>query len=153
MTSRPSLDQALGHFRGELEQHGRPLAELTLDQAWPAFQRFGQHRFATPSTPDADGLLFQYGTHTVHGPPMFVVDLTRQFEINDHNGEHDHFLQIHCELHYRPEPALERLGNFHRWYFHDTDDTLDQWAHELSPHLDLLPRYRPDQVHLIEEQV
>jgi hypothetical protein len=56
---------------------------------------------------------------------MFIVDLTRQFEINDHDGEHDHFIQIHCELRYRPDQALERLGSFNRWFFHDTDDALD----------------------------
>lgn len=120
MDARPPWDQALGFFKGELEQHGRPLEDLTLGRAWSAFQRFGQQRFDTPSTPESDGLLFQYGTHSFYGPPRFLVSLTRQFEVNDHDGEHDHFVHICCELRYRPNPALERLGSFNRWFFHDT---------------------------------
>ncbi|MFC1431385.1 hypothetical protein ACEZDB_12090 [Streptacidiphilus sp. N1-3] len=153
MNARPPWDQALGFFKGELEQHGRPLDELTPGRAWSAFQRFGQQRFDTPSTPECDGLLFQYGTHSFYGPPMFLVDFTRQFEVNDPDGEHDHFVHISCELRYRPDPALERLGSFNRWFFHDTDDGLDGWAQQLSPHLELLPGRRPDEVHLTEERV
>lgn len=153
MSSRTPTGQALELFRSEL-RHGRcPLADLTPGHAWPAFLRFGHQRFDTPATPDSDGLLFQYGTHSFHGPPMFAVALTRQFEVNDHDGEHDHFVQISCELRYRPDPALDRLGSFHRWFFHDTDDDLDQWAHALGPHLNLLPEQRPNEVHLVEERV
>jgi hypothetical protein len=128
----------------------------TLGQAWSAFLRFGHRRFDTPATPESDGLLFQYGTHSFYGPPMFLVTLTRQFEVNDQDGEHDHFVQIHCELRYRPDPALERLGSFNRWFFHDADadaDDLDRWTHGLSPHLPLLPGHRPDEVHLVEERL
>ena len=151
MSNRAPTDQALELFRGELHQGGRLLADLTLGQAWPAYLRFGHQRFDTPATPESDGLLFQYGTYPFYGPPMFLVTLTRQFEVNDHDGEHNHFVQIHCELRYQPDPALQRLGSFNHWFFHDTDDDLDHWAGELSPHLDLLPRYRPDEIHLVEE--
>jgi hypothetical protein len=153
VSSRTPTGQALELFRSELRQDGRPLADLTLGHAWPAFLRFGHQHFDTPATPDSDGLLFQYGTHSFHGPPMFTVTLTRQFEVNDHNGEHDHFVQINCELRYQPNPALERLGSFNHWFFHDADDDLDHWAHALSPHLDPLPGWRPDGVHLVEERV
>ena len=151
MSSRTPTDQALEFFRGELHQGGRRLADLALGQAWPAFLRFGRRRFDTPATPESDGLLFQYGTHSFYGPPMFLVTLTRQFEGNEQDGEHDHFVQVHCELRYRPDPALERLGSFNRWFFHDTDDDLDRWTHGLSPHLALLPGHRPDEVRLVEE--
>jgi hypothetical protein len=39
-------------------------------------------------TPDSDGLLFQYGTYSFSGRPMFTVDVTRQFGISDDDGEH-----------------------------------------------------------------
>ncbi len=153
MDARPPSDKALGFFKVALEQQGRPLEDLTLGKAWSAFQCFGQQRFDTPPTPESDGLLFQYGTHSFYGPPMFLVGLTRQFEVNDADGEHDHFVHILCELRYRPDPALERLGSFNRWFFHDTDDNLDRWVQGLSQHLDLLPGRRPDEVHLTEERV
>ena len=152
MSGRQPLDQALGFFKSELEQHG-PLPELSVGQAWSAFRRFAQQRFDTPSTPESDGLLFQYGTHSFYGSPMFLVGLTRQFEVNDPDSEHDHFVHILCELRYRPDAALERLSSFNRWFFHDTNDNLDHWAQSLSQHLELLPGRRQDEVHLAEESV
>ena len=50
---------------------------------------------------------------------MFTVDLTRQFAVVDGDGEHDHFVQVHCELRYAPESALDALGSFGPWFFHD----------------------------------
>ncbi|GGT24466.1 hypothetical protein GCM10010271_29820 [Streptomyces kurssanovii] len=34
-----------------------------------------------------------------------------RFDIID-DGEHDHYMQVHCELRYEPEPDLDALGRF-----------------------------------------
>src|SRR5688572_21483873 len=84
----PPIEQAVVLLREAL----RPdLAELTADRARLGFLRFARQRFATTGTPDSDGLLFQYGTHAFGGAPMFILDLARQFEVVDADGEHDHF--------------------------------------------------------------
>ncbi|MFF5000987.1 hypothetical protein ACFY3Y_38865, partial [Streptomyces sp. NPDC000656] len=92
MHDRPRIEEALDALRAELEV-GRSTTELGTRAAWLAFMRFARQRFATEPTPDSDGLLFQYGMYAFSGRPMFTVDLTRQFDISDDGGEHDHYVQ------------------------------------------------------------
>lgn len=103
----------------------------------------------------ADGLLFQYGTHTFEGPRVFTLDLARQFEVNDASGEHDHYTQHHCELRYEPVLQLRALGHFESWFFHDTDDELDRWANGLGLHefWAILRNFHPAEIRVYQEQV
>ncbi|MBN6545630.1 hypothetical protein, partial [Actinacidiphila bryophytorum] len=102
-------------LQAELETGRQALGGLDAEGAWRAFLRFAWLRFDLTDTPDADGLLFQYGTYAFDGPAVFMVDLTRQFEIADRQGDHDHFLQVHCELRFGAAPALLALGSFDSW--------------------------------------
>ncbi|MCX4513885.1 hypothetical protein OHA27_26905 [Streptomyces sp. NBC_01619] len=150
---RHRLEAALDLLRAEVAI-GRPAStELTARTVWPAFVRFGQERFDTAPTPDSDGLLFQYGTYSFGGPPMFTVDLTRQFTIVDDHGEHDHYIQVHCELRYESDPAPDDLGSFHSWFFYDTDESLDQWFDAVGAHLQPLLDRLPSEIKLYKEKV
>lgn len=153
MPHRPPISEALSFLREELESGHRELAGLTASDVWPAFLRFGQQRFETAATPDSDGLLFQYGTYAFGGPSMFTLDLTRQFEVNDAESEHNHYVQVHCELRYEPQVSLRDLGSFDTWFFHDTDGDLDTWADSLSVHLELLQDLKPSEILLYEEAI
>jgi hypothetical protein len=55
---------------------GGALADLDTEDVWLAYLRFGRRLFDVPDTPDADGLLFQYGTYSFDGSPTFALDLT-----------------------------------------------------------------------------
>ncbi|WP_331720611.1 hypothetical protein OG851_42475 (plasmid) [Streptomyces sp. NBC_00161] len=153
MPYRPPISEALSFLWEELESGNRELAELTARDVWPAFLRFGRQRFDTAATPDCDGLLFQYGTYAFGGPSMFTLDLTRQFDLNDAEGEHDHYVQVHCELRYEPQASLRNLGTFDAWFFHDADCDLDAWADSLSGHLELLQDHKPAEIILYEEPI
>jgi len=155
MSERPPIDRAEERLQHELSRGQQPLAELDLDEVWLRFVRFGSQRFDTADTPDADGLLFQYGTHAFEGPPVFTLDLVRQFEINDASGEHDHYIQLHCELRYEPVPQLRALGHFESWFFHDTDDELDAWADGLGRQecWPIVRNFRPREIRVYQEQV
>ncbi|MFE7672462.1 hypothetical protein ACFU5N_09600 [Streptomyces albidoflavus] len=153
MPDRPPLADALGSLKAELESSGHALTHLTTRDAWLAFLRFGQRRFDTASSPNSDGLLFQYGTYRFSGPPMFTLDLTRQFDISHEGGEHDHYVQIHCELLYAPDQRLRDLGCFTGWFFHDSDNHIDRWAEALNGHLEPLSGHRPTEINVYEERV
>lgn len=153
MPHRPPISEAIQFLQGELESGHRELAELTARDAWLAFLRFGRGRFDTAATLDSDGLLFQYGTHAFSGPSMFTLDLTRQFEINDAQGEHDHYVQVHCELRYVPQSSLWDLGTFNSWFFHDAGGDLDAWADSLNVCLELLQDRKPAEISLYEEPI
>ena len=114
---------------------------------------FARRRFATALTPDSDGLLFQYGTYAFSGRPMFTVDLTRQFDISDDAGEYDRDVQIHCELRYECEPALDVLGSFNSWFFHDDHADLDEWLAAMEGHLEPLLARVPSEIDVYEEPV
>ncbi|MGW5779111.1 hypothetical protein [Streptomyces sp. NPDC003863] len=124
------MDEAVGLLEGELGS--RALAEPVTEDVWLAFLRFGRQLFHVPDTPDADGLLFQYGTYAFDGPATFTLNLTRQFEVSDSDGDHDHYVQVHCELRYGLTPALAALGSFTSWFFRDAGGDLDEWAQELT---------------------
>ncbi|MEV8345904.1 hypothetical protein [Streptomyces niveus] len=153
MHDTPRVEEALDLLRGELEVGRSAKTELTTRAAWLAFMRFGRQRFATTPTPDSDGLLFQYGTYAFSGRPMFTVDLARQFDIIDDDGEHDHYVQVHCELRYECEPALDALGGFNSWFFHDADADLDEWLADMEVHLELLLVHGPSEADVYEESV
>lgn len=84
-----------------------------------------------------------------------TLDLVRQFEINDAFGEHDHYIQLHCELRYEPVLQLRALGHFETRFFHDTDDELDAWAvglgrQEFWP---IVRNFHPREIRVYQEQV
>ncbi|WP_331737437.1 hypothetical protein OG520_45015 (plasmid) [Streptomyces sp. NBC_00984] len=81
------------------------------------------------------------------------MDLTRQLKINDVEGEHDHYVQVHCELRYSPQASLRDLGSFDAWFFHDADGNLDIWTASLSVHLELLQDLEPVEISLYEEAI
>ncbi len=65
MRGRRSIDEAVSLLHVELQAGQRAITDLTTEDAWLAFIRFGRQRFDTADTPDADGLLYQYGAlHT-----------------------------------------------------------------------------------------
>lgn len=92
MTRRLFIDEAVGVLEGELASGVRSLDDLVTEDLWLAFLRFGRKPFDVSDKPDADGLLFQYGTYAFDGPPAFTLDFTRQFEISDSDGDHDHYM-------------------------------------------------------------
>ncbi|MGW2445804.1 hypothetical protein, partial [Streptomyces sp. NPDC001675] len=105
--------------------------------------------------PDVDGLLFQYGTYMFDGPPTFTLDLTRQFEVSDSDGDHDHYMQVHCELRYELTPDLEALGSFDSWYFHDAGGDLEEWVQGLVERAAwaAIRRLKPTEIRVYQEQV
>lgn len=131
MSRKLPVAEAEGLLRSELQAGQQTLAHLSAEQAWLRFVHFGKQLFDTPKTPDADGLLFQYGVDSYDGPPAFTLDLTRQFEVIDGDGEHDHYVQLGCELRYALSPELRALTHCTSWFFHDADEGLDQWAEEV----------------------
>lgn len=84
-----------------------------------------------------------------------AADLTRQFEITDADGDHDHYLRVHCELRYGPVSALQDLGRFESWFFHDAEDTLDRWSEALSSRAawGVLREIKPAELRLYRERV
>ncbi|MFD9339554.1 hypothetical protein ACFWBF_35000 [Streptomyces sp. NPDC060028] len=149
------MDEAVGLLEGELEVGWRVSADLGTEDVWLAFLRFGQRLFNVSDAPDADGLLFQYGIYSFDGPAAFTLDLTRQFEAVDSAGNHDHYVQVHCELRYEITPALQGLGSFDSWFFHDAGEDLEEWAVGLSERAvwTTIRTLKPAQIRVYQEHV
>ncbi|MEU9370577.1 hypothetical protein AB0D71_39140 [Streptomyces avermitilis] len=149
------MGEAVGLLEGELTAERRVLADLDTEDAWLAYLRFGRRLFDVPDTPDADGLLFQYGTYSFDGPATFTLELTRQFEIVDSHGDRDYYVQVHCELQYALTPVLQALGSFEWWFFRDAGDDLDEWAQGLSERAAwaTIRTLKPAQVRVYQDRV
>ncbi len=147
----PPVDEAVGLLKGEL----RVLADLGAEGVWRGFLRFAGRLFDVPDVPDADGLLFQYGTYSFGGPPAFTLDFVRQFVVVDEDGDHDHFVQVHCELRYGPVPALRALGSFDSWYFRDSGDDLGEWGEAMGEQAvwAAIRSLEPIEIRVYQEQV
>jgi hypothetical protein len=155
MARRQPIDDAVALLEGELGTGQQALADLVSEGVWQAFLRFSRRRFDVSDAPDADGLLFQYGTYSFDGPARFMVDLTRQFEVIDDDRDHDHYVQLHCEIRYGSERALEALGSFDSWFSHGDGADLEEWARTLTERSawTTVRAFTPTQVRVFQEQV
>jgi hypothetical protein len=117
---RPTaIGEAAAVFHALITAHGLQVKELTARSAWQVLGRYGHVAFETADLPDADGLLYQSGMYRFMRRSLFELDLVRQFEVVDAEGDHDHYVQVHCTLRYAPTPELEALGADHCWWFPD----------------------------------
>ncbi|MFJ2241046.1 hypothetical protein [Streptomyces sp. NPDC087859] len=71
------------------------------------------------------------------------------------SGEHDHYIQLHCELRYEAVSQLRALGHFETWFFHDTDDELDAWADGLDRQefWPIVRNFHPREIRVHQEHV
>lgn len=112
-------------FRALVREAGLTDDALTPDAAWRLFTTtFAATRFSAPAVPDADSLLYQYGTYGFGAEPTFHFDFTRQFALHDS----DEYLQFHCTFHYAPSAELSALGSHTEWWFRDDGTDLTAWA-------------------------
>jgi hypothetical protein len=77
-----------------LSEHGVAGQPVDARTAWDAFKCFGRE----VANQESVGLLFQIGTFSFSGDPLFYFDPVVQFEVRNDEGEHDHYEQTHCEL-------------------------------------------------------
>ncbi len=88
-----------------LQTHGAADKDVAPAAAWAAFKAYGREVAARPGV----GLLFQVGTYSFTGEPLFYFDPVAQFEVVGHDGEHEGFEQVHCELSRPSSPELDGL--------------------------------------------
>jgi hypothetical protein len=100
-----SSTQQAEHLAALLRQHGVGDQPAPGIAAWSAFKAYGREVFG----PQSVGLLFQVGTYSFTGTPLFYFDPVCQFEITDSDGEHDHFEQLHCEMTCLPDEHLSGI--------------------------------------------
>lgn len=86
-------------------------------QALRIFAAIGLREVESPDEPDADMLLYQFGTNNLHGESSFSLSMVRQFIKAD-----DNLVQIDCELLYSPTGELATVGSFNEW---EPTDALD----------------------------
>jgi hypothetical protein len=146
--------EAAAVFLARLAAQGLRVEELTARSAWQVFGDYSHVAFDTPDLADADGLLYQYGMYRLREQSLFELDLVRQFEIIDAEGEHDHYIQMHCTLRYAPTPELEALGADHCWWF-PSQGALAAWLGSVAarPEWAVFGTQKPTQVAVNQEDV
>jgi hypothetical protein len=88
-----------------------------IELFWSVYKEFANISVAVESNPD-DALLFQWGTSRFPNDSRqgFYLDFTRQFCINDEDGEYDHMQQLSAALLYA-EPMESSLGASNFWSY------------------------------------
>ncbi|NLU70469.1 hypothetical protein [Streptomyces sp. HNM0574] len=131
------IAEASDVYRQLLDEETANAADRQPHPALRAFSRFARADFPVPENEDADGCLFEYGVTSLTGSRMFTLNLTRQLELPEDAEEGEGYLQVSCELHYTPVPALEALGSDAHWWFRGTGEEFADWYASL-PLPDLL---------------
>lgn len=131
MPSPVPIDEAVPRLRDLLAVQADAASD-PLSAALRAFTEFARTEFSVPAGPDTDGCLVEYGVNSLSGDPLFVVNLTRQFETLDSAGEHESYTQVSCEVKYQVTGDLEALGDFEAWWFRGGQDTdFSSWWQSL----------------------
>ncbi|MFE0132443.1 hypothetical protein ACFWY6_12850 [Streptomyces sp. NPDC059037] len=116
MSNPLPLDEAVPRLRSLLAAQAATAGD-PLSAALRAFTEFARVEFSVPVGSDTDGCLVEYGVNSLSGEPLFVINLTRQFENVDSSGEHESYTQVSCEVKYQVTGDLEVLGDFEDWWF------------------------------------
>jgi hypothetical protein len=135
-------------LRALLSQHGVTEVAVNGVASWEAFKIFGREVMNQEDV----GLLFQAGTYTFSGEPLFYFDAVAQFEIKDDEGEHDHFEQTHCELTGPPSSTLQET-KCKLWSFDFATADAFYEAVEALPEFKLAVQHSPYNLNAYHEEV
>ena len=127
--------------RGVNLQQLDPIAAVALVTEWYGIQR------VQDVTEDGDELLFQWGTYDWGDGPSFEFDLTRQFILEDEQGD-DAIWQLHLTLHFPPD---ERLGDRTEWW--SDPESVETFRDQVlaDPLLAQIGQRRPERVEVLLE--
>lgn len=96
--------------------------------AFGAFRAFAAREVAVADVPDADGLLYQYGSSGSEGEPVFSLSLVRQLATDTLGA----LAQVECRMTFPKTEDLAGLGSFHQWWFPEQSVTRDAWFDTLA---------------------
>jgi hypothetical protein len=100
-------DQALVTLRRMLAEAGVRLDAPDPDVVYREFKNFARQRVEGVD----DVILYEIGIYGFGEQETYRMDLVRQFSFYE-DGEYDRMEQLHCTIHYEPEPDLRSLGAF-----------------------------------------
>jgi hypothetical protein len=141
----------------EVQQASKVLGELidrrgplSADGAWNVFLDFARLPFAAPDTPDADGLLYQFGIFDFSGEPRFHLDLVRQFSATGA----DEYIQCHCDVQFNPDEALSSLGRYAQWWWPQEGVSLGRWSETIAKRAEwpVLRERRPVSIEIYQDE-
>jgi hypothetical protein len=120
------VQEAESVLRNMLQAENVDLCAPDVEFFWSVYKDFVGIPVAVDNNPD-DALLFQWGTNRFPGDSQqgFYLDFTRQFCINDEDGEYDHMQQLSASLLYT-EPMESNLGASSFWSY-DFDNSFEQF--------------------------
>jgi hypothetical protein len=154
MRNAMRIDDAVACFERIAAAQGMPSGEPTAAQAWNVFASFARVPFDVPVGSDTDGLLYEYGVFHFTGTPRFTLSFVRQFETLA-DGEHDHYIQFHCDLLFEPTADLKALGAYNSWRFSRDAASVDAWLLQIRarPEWELFAVYAPISHEVWQEDV
>lgn len=146
------IAEAEAEFRRFMQQSGSTPGGLRLATGYAlvlAFYRDRRVEGIESSNPEADMLLYQWGTYDwVGAGPTFQIDFTRQF-IEQRDGGDDVISQLSLRFHFEPDTATRAFGAGDRWLTNGQDG-LARWRStvEQSPPYRFAAELQPARVEL-----
>jgi hypothetical protein len=154
MPSRPPIEAAEETFR-RVAGLADPTTIPSVEELTTALRDFGAVEFDVADEPQADGILFEYGTFRSVPDPEFLIGFTRQLSAGDPDGETEGYHQLHLEYSYPVDPDLQAAGNRTEWWFRDDNVDLDRWLGSMraDPVWDVLRTKQPRAFSVFQEEV
>lgn len=121
---------AEAEFRRLLQQSGNALGDLRLAKGLAlvlAFYRDSRFEGGEQANPEADMLLYQWGTYDWDGAgETFQIDITRQF-IDRCDEDDDSISQLSLRFHFEPDAVNEAFRSGNLWLT-DGRGGLPSWS-------------------------
>ena len=110
--ARSPLDAALVLVAAAREL-GHDPDRLRPREALAAWTAAAQVPFRVPAVPEADGLLYRFGTRADDGVQRFRLTLLRRFVCRDGHGH----CEAQCDVDVATTPELAALGEYAEWCY------------------------------------
>ena len=124
--SRQPIAAAEDAFRGTARLSD-PGGIPSIEELVTALRSFAAIDFDVADEPQADGILFEYGTFRSLPEPAFLIGFTRQLSAGDTDGGSEGYHQLHLEYTFPIDADLEAAGSRTEWWFRDDPVEFDQW--------------------------
>lgn len=154
MTSGQPIDAAEDAFR-RVAGFSDPTGIPSVEELITAVSDFASVEFDVADEPQADGVLFEYGTFRSLPEPAFLIGFTRQLSSGVTDGESEGYHQLRLEYTYPIDADLQGAGSRAEWWFRDDPVEFDRWlaAVIVDPVWDILRGKQPRAFTVFQEVV
>lgn len=151
--SKIKVEQAESFLRKMRRGEGVRLRNPDAETFWRVYKGFTKISVEVDTSED-DALLFQWGAYGISLDDGFSVDFTRQFCINDADGEYEHMEQLGATLRFAAGAGSNiRPGNFWSYNFNKSFERFIEAVEQSQVFKQVVTKHQAYRLDIVQEEV